>query len=41
MIKVEQDVSKHKVKWKWVQWHAGHKEIEIDEQLANKGIDNL
>lgn len=28
----------HQVDWKWVKGHAGHRENEIADQLANKGI---
>ena len=30
-----------KVNWKWVKAHAGHRENEIADMLANKGIDEL
>ena len=30
-----------KVTWKWVKAHAGHRENEIADMLANKGIDEL
>ena len=33
--------SHHKIDWKWVKGHAGHRENEIADHLANKGIDNL
>lgn len=32
---------KHKVKWHWVKGHSGHRENELADQLANKGIDEL
>lgn len=32
---------KHSVTWKWVKGHSGHRENEIADQLANKGIDAL
>ena len=31
----------HNVSWKWVKAHAGHRENEIADMLANKGIDEL
>ena len=31
----------HEVKWKWVKGHSGHRENEIADLLANKGIDEL
>ncbi|BFM07462.1 ribonuclease HI [Halioxenophilus aromaticivorans] len=32
---------KHQVQWHWVKGHAGHRENEIADQLANKGIIEL
>lgn len=34
-------VSQHRVAWHWVKGHAGHRENEIADQLANRGIDEL
>ena len=31
----------HDVQWRWVKGHSGHRENEIADQLANKGIDEL
>lgn len=33
--------SQHQISWHWVKGHAGHKENEIADQLANQGIDEL
>ena len=32
---------RHQVEWKWVKGHSGHRENEIADQLANRGIDEL
>ncbi len=34
-------VQQHEVSWKWVKGHSGHRENEIADQLANRGIDML
>ena len=31
----------HNVNWEWVKGHSGHRENEIADLLANKGIDEL
>ena len=31
----------HKIEWRWVKGHSGHRENEIADQLANRGIDEL
>ena len=33
--------SRHTISWKWVKGHSGHRENEIADMLANKGIDEL
>ena len=40
-IRLDDLNSGHKVTWKWVKAHAGHRENEIADMLANKGIDEL
>ena len=31
----------HDIEWLWVKGHSGHRENEIADQLANRGIDEL
>jgi ribonuclease HI len=31
----------HDVEWRWVKGHSGHRENEIADALANRGIDEL
>lgn len=33
--------SRHTIEWLWVKGHSGHRENEIADQLANRGIDEL
>lgn len=33
--------NKHEVEWFWVKGHSGHRENELADQLANRGIDEL
>lgn len=40
-VALDEQVQKHKVTWHWVKGHSGHRENEIADQLANKGIDQL
>ena len=39
--KLDQLTYRHKIKWQWVKGHSGHRENEIADKLANKGIDEL
>ena len=39
--RLDQQVARHKVAWFWVKGHSGHKENEIADRLANKGIEVL
>ena len=29
------------ISWKWVKGHSGHRENEIADMLANKGVEEL
>jgi ribonuclease HI len=33
--------SAHKVTWHWVKGHSGHKENDLVDALANKGVEEL
>ena len=33
--------TKHNISWEWVRGHSGHRENEIADTLANKGIEEL
>ncbi len=36
--KLDQEVSRHQITWKWVKGHSGHPENERADELANKAI---
>ncbi|MEH6517891.1 MAG: ribonuclease HI [Halioglobus sp.] len=38
---LDEQNQRHEVQWKWVKGHSGHRENEIADQLANRGIDEL
>ena len=38
---LDEESSRHRVQWHWVKGHSGHRENEIADQLANRGIDEL
>jgi ribonuclease HI len=31
----------HEIEWRWVKGHSGHRENELVDQLANRGIDEM
>ena len=33
--------AKHDITWHWVKGHSGHRENELADELANRGIDEL
>ena len=38
---LDEEVAKHKVEWRWVKGHSGHRENDIADELANQGVDQL
>lgn len=38
---LDAECARHQVKWHWVRGHSGHRENEIADTLANRGIDEL
>jgi len=40
-LKLDEEVARHEVEWHWVKGHSGHRENELADQLANRGIDEL
>lgn len=39
--KLDELAQKHEIEWRWVKGHSGHRENEMADRLANKGIDEL
>jgi ribonuclease HI len=39
--RLEAESNRHDMEWRWVKGHSGHRENEIADQLANRGIDEL
>ena len=38
---LDQEVGRHEIEWRWVKGHSGHRENDIADELANRGIDEL
>ncbi len=39
--RLDQACAPHEIEWCWVKGHSGHRENEIADALANRGIDEL
>ncbi|MBX2808244.1 MAG: ribonuclease HI [Cellvibrionaceae bacterium] len=35
---LDEQVQRHQVEWRWVKGHSGHRENDIADALANKGV---
>lgn len=40
-MRLDDLAQRHKINWKWVRGHTGHRENEIADSLANRGIEEL
>ena len=38
---LDEQNQRHQVEWHWVKGHSGHREHELADQLANRGLDEL
>ena len=39
--RLDEAVQTHRIDWRWVKGHSGHRENELADQLANRGIAEL
>ncbi len=39
--RLDEAVQRHAIQWRWVKGHSGHRENELADQLANRGIAEL
>ncbi|MCL4106548.1 UNVERIFIED_CONTAM: hypothetical protein GTU68_009682, partial [Idotea baltica] len=38
---LDEQNQRHEINWEWVKGHSGHRENELADQLANRGIDEM
>ena len=38
---LDEQNQRHQVEWHWIKGHSGHRENEIADQLANRGIEEM
>jgi ribonuclease HI len=38
---LDEETRRHQIEWHWVKGHSGHRENEIADDLANRGIEEL
>ncbi len=39
--RLDAECQRHDIRWRWVKGHSGHRENDIADALANRGIDEL
>lgn len=39
--RLDEAVQRHQIQWRWVKGHSGHRENELADELANRGIAEL